>query len=556
MINTLSSPIDQEGLTLSLYTNGIDLLTFTRFHIDVIEAITLYSSYHEADLERCIDHLTPHLVQLTTLINEEEALNSSIDDINEAIVNLPISMIIIKNNIVITQTALAQKQIENNQPNTICNNTILKHSELWKFIVLNKHTEARHDAEKTQYFFIPLTDSPKNNSVFGCLFIQPKDEITTDNTLEAEAISSFFGLTRRESEIANTWSKSPDISDAAKLLRLKENSLRQSLKHIREKLGVNDQKDRLTLLLRSTPIAHHRIHRRNNENAFDNTITLPNNRTLSYRGIGPIEGYPVLYLHSMFGSRKEQMVEENYLFKHNIRLIIPERPGFGKSSANKHGSLRSTTDDLIYLIDSLGVDHFSIIGYSVGCSYATLLAAYYGSQVNQLIMVSCMPPGQFCFPDKQRFLDLFSVGKWVHDRSPSFLKMMIKLLYKGDPRMQLQRQLDSPPSLYALHPKDVAYFSQPQNFENYVQSFIEALTQGSDAIAQELNYIYQENEEHLYNISTPTYLWHGEDDSMTSSLRLPALSAMLPLRTVHRIEGETHNLFFRKAEAIFDDLII
>ncbi|OUS25248.1 hypothetical protein A9Q99_21890 [Gammaproteobacteria bacterium 45_16_T64] len=556
MDETLLEPTQyqKENLTLSLYTQGIDLFTFADFFTEIIDAIILLSDINTQDIESSIQHLTPHLSHLIDIISANETLDSNIEKLIATIYQLPINIVLLDDNVILSASKIAHSFITNNPITPFNDNLVCSESPLWTTINNHPHTATTLTIAKHQYFYIPLSTATQANNHYSCLFIE-SDKNDNNQAWSVDTLKALFSLTKRESEILSVWSQSNDIVTTAKLLNLKENSLRQNLKKIREKLGSNSQKDMLTQLLRTYPIANATTTLSTQNNPADKILTLYDKRQLSYRDIGPATGHPVIYMHSLAGSRKEQLVSEDYLTRNNIRLIIPERPGYGLTSPNPYISLTSTITESVQLIEHLAIDTFSIIGHCTGSRYATHLAAHFKSRVKQLTLVSFIPPGKLSLSVSQKFPDLFSIGQWTYKRSPLFVNKILTILYRGDPKKQLQRYINSSHSMHALPPMDVNLFSRKKFFEYYTDSLIEGLKYGPQTYVQELEFLLQDKGNHLSDITAPTYIWHGEQDSIVDQQRLVGFADLLPLRKIHRIIDETHFLFFRNAEKIFDSIM-
>lgn len=60
--------------------------------------------------------------------------------------------------------------------------------------------------------------------------------------------------------------------------------------------------------------------------------------------------------------------------RHGIRLVAPDRPGFGLSDPKPGRTILDWPDDLAQLADALGLDRFPVIGLSAGCAFAAACA--------------------------------------------------------------------------------------------------------------------------------------------------------------------------------------
>lgn len=123
----------------------------------------------------------------------------------------------------------------------------------------------------------------------------------------------------------------------------------------------------------------------------DHTLTLRNGRILSYALYGPANGRPVIFLHGTPSCRLEAngISSSGLLDKTGVRLIVPDRPGFGLSSPAKSRTVLSYVNDLEALITHIGLEHdgqdsaredgqrpggYAVIGGSGGGPYATACA--------------------------------------------------------------------------------------------------------------------------------------------------------------------------------------
>jgi hypothetical protein len=61
------------------------------------------------------------------------------------------------------------------------------------------------------------------------------------------------------------------------------------------------------------------------------TIKLSDGRTLAYLDIGDPEGRPLFYFHGGPGSRLEGLLYDQFNRQLGIRMIAPDRPGYGLS---------------------------------------------------------------------------------------------------------------------------------------------------------------------------------------------------------------------------------
>lgn len=90
----------------------------------------------------------------------------------------------------------------------------------------------------------------------------------------------------------------------------------------------------------------------------DHILRLGDGRELSYALYGPSDGRPVFFLHGLPSCRLEAegIASAGLLEEVRVRLIVPDRPGFGRSSAAPGRTILSYLDDIEALALHLGLE--------------------------------------------------------------------------------------------------------------------------------------------------------------------------------------------------------
>lgn len=115
--------------------------------------------------------------------------------------------------------------------------------------------------------------------------------------------------------------------------------------------------------------------RTNAAGQWDRVLTLRDGRILAYTDLGDPLGYPIVFGHSMPGSRLEGRFFHDKAREHGFRILSPDRPGIGNSDFQPGRKLLDYPDDIEQLADSLELAHFCHIGWSSGGS-RTLACCY------------------------------------------------------------------------------------------------------------------------------------------------------------------------------------
>ena len=107
----------------------------------------------------------------------------------------------------------------------------------------------------------------------------------------------------------------------------------------------------------------------------ENSITLADGRRLSYAEYGDPEGEPVFLIHGIPGSRLTWRAMARPGFRPGLRIIAPDRPGYGSSDFFRRGqTIVDYPDDIVQLADQLGIERFAIFGPSGGGPYVLACA--------------------------------------------------------------------------------------------------------------------------------------------------------------------------------------
>jgi len=106
----------------------------------------------------------------------------------------------------------------------------------------------------------------------------------------------------------------------------------------------------------------------------DSVLRLADGRALAFAEWGDAHGSPVLFVHGSPHSRI-WCPDAEITTRAGVRLIIPDRPGFGRSDPQIGHTLDGWAADIEELADALGLDRFGVVGWSAGGVYVAACAA-------------------------------------------------------------------------------------------------------------------------------------------------------------------------------------
>ena len=96
----------------------------------------------------------------------------------------------------------------------------------------------------------------------------------------------------------------------------------------------------------------------------------------------------VVYFHGAPTSRLDLVWAHDQIASQGVRVVSPDRPGYGGSSPQTGRTLTDHPAEVAAFADHLGVDHFAVIGVSGGGPHAMACAALSPSRVRGTAIVA------------------------------------------------------------------------------------------------------------------------------------------------------------------------
>ena len=122
------------------------------------------------------------------------------------------------------------------------------------------------------------------------------------------------------------------------------------------------------------------------------TLKLGDGRCVAYRAFGAAHGPAVIALHGTPGSSLKFMATDAAARDLGLRVIAPDRWGYGATDAHPAPSLKAFAADMADMADRLEIDRFAILGVSGGGPYAAAIAAELGRRVTALALAAPVGP--------------------------------------------------------------------------------------------------------------------------------------------------------------------
>jgi pimeloyl-ACP methyl ester carboxylesterase len=268
----------------------------------------------------------------------------------------------------------------------------------------------------------------------------------------------------------------------------------------------------------------------------DQTIQLGDGRTLGYAEYGLGGGKPVMYFTGGNSSRFEGRWFEEAVHKQGIRLIVPDRPGFGLSSYHPNRQLLDWPDDVVELANALTIKAFSVFGLSGGGPYVLATAYRIPDRVEKVAVVSGTAPPEM--PNKFRGmwppvrLIFVTAERWPRGNR-FLLKQMAGFYSNEDQMMKRMKQ--------ALPKPDVELIGRrPEIIKIFAEATKEAHRNGIDGDALEWKLYVNDWAFQLWEIQKEVRLWYGKYDRQVPMEMGRYLSKELPNSQLIEVEDGGH----------------
>lgn len=252
-------------------------------------------------------------------------------------------------------------------------------------------------------------------------------------------------------------------------------------------------------------------------------IVLRDGRWLGFAEYGDPHGVPLFAFHGTPGSRLMVQVADDAARLHGVRLIAPDRPGYGLSSRQAGRRFADWPDDVVALADALGIARFGVVGVSGGGPHALACAWKIPERLSMVGTVSGVAPiagGDLPSLDRQHHaaLELARSVPWLIGP----VVTLGRFAWRRFPEGMYRR-------LQALGPRaDRTVLARPEVAKSLIAGLCEGLRRGSRGAAEELRLFIRPWGFPLEDITVPVQIWHGAHDGLVPIAAAHRLVALIP----------------------------
>jgi pimeloyl-ACP methyl ester carboxylesterase len=269
------------------------------------------------------------------------------------------------------------------------------------------------------------------------------------------------------------------------------------------------------------------------------TTTLSDGRELSYIEAGDRDGVPLLFTVGSPSSATGGLAFADAAATNGVRLISIDKPGYGRSTRDRHRSLVRYGHDVAELADALGLGQVALAGQSGGGPHALAAAHVLGPRVSTLTLIASFGPATEASvrlelnPLMRSTVALARNAPWLMGATVGPMKLMLgnaaraeRLVRRSAAKMSPDEReaMEDPRSIFLLKGAEEAF----ENFSAVCDEF--------RAIGRPWGFAIDE-------VQAPTDLWHGTDDANCSIATAREVARLLPHATLHELPGKGHAFF-------------
>jgi pimeloyl-ACP methyl ester carboxylesterase len=244
-------------------------------------------------------------------------------------------------------------------------------------------------------------------------------------------------------------------------------------------------------------------------------------------------GTPLVFFHGFPGSHKQADLLAPYAEKFNLRILAPDRPGYGYSEPLAGKGLTEFMRQLEKGLSRLGVDKFYLLGVSGGNPAAVTAAGYFGARVIALGSLCGLAP----YPESRDLMYKFArTGFDLARKTPEFfIRMTINQFLKGiNPEARLEEMIAK------LSAADRKILSRAEIRASLFESIELARRQGGAGMVFDLKTVTVAWPVDFAALECPHFIWHGTEDRVLPHALSELLHELVPHSKLKLFPGEGH----------------
>lgn len=275
-------------------------------------------------------------------------------------------------------------------------------------------------------------------------------------------------------------------------------------------------------------------------------MELPDGRELAWLEAGRPRGRPVFAFHGTPGSRRQVAFDAKSIAAAGVRMIAPDRPGYGLSSFHPRRCLADWAADVSALADHLELESFAVVGVSGGGPHAVACARLLPERVTAAGVVSGVGP----MGDPE-----FDVGMVGFNRGLSLLARQAPVALRPVFWFQEFSVRRWPEAAMRAATKrfpapDVEVLERAEVRAVFFDDARRSSATAGRAAAQDFVLFARDWGFRLQDVTVPCHLWHGDADRNVPIGHGRFMAGRIPGAVLHECPGEGHLLYVDHLEEV------
>jgi pimeloyl-ACP methyl ester carboxylesterase len=284
--------------------------------------------------------------------------------------------------------------------------------------------------------------------------------------------------------------------------------------------------------------------------AADRSVELADGRRLGYREFGAPDGFPVVNCHGGLVCGLDIAAFHDAAVEAGVRIVSPDRPGLGNSSAAPDRTTADWATDVAGLLDHLVIARAAVFGWSMGGQYALACSALLAERVTRTVVVAGALPldndatfSQLNLLDRQ-FTRLAQRHPKLARTKYAALGLIASRAPSAWPRIATHGAV--PEEAAAMHALgDPSLAAAAAGALAHPAGMVEEYR----AWARPWGFEPE-------SIAGPVRIWQGEADSLVPPAWARELARRIPDAQLELLSGAGHFLAYRHQREIIRDLIV
>lgn len=274
-------------------------------------------------------------------------------------------------------------------------------------------------------------------------------------------------------------------------------------------------------------------------------LDLAGGRRLAWCEYGDPAGWPVVFCHGMPGSRLEQPPDSAPAMERGLRVLVPDRPGYGGTSPLPGRVLGEEVADLAALVDHLGLGRFDVLGFSGGGPHALAAAHALPERVRRLGLIGSLAPF-----DQAGTAGMAEANRQLWELARADFASFAAAL---------EEAVATAGSVYDVlvggaPPEDQAVFADAELAAAYRRDTEEGMAQGLTGMLEDAAALLAEWPFAVADVRAPARLWHGERDGNAPLGMGRWLAGRLPQAGLTEWPGAGHFAWLRRWDEVLEGL--